>query len=111
MLGEKNPFFGKKHNDKAREKMSEFHSGKTLTDEHKNKISENSPFKGRKRPEHSIKMSGENNPKSKLTLKQVQLIREKYERGDTSYSKLAKEYSLDKSTIADIINKKIWKTN
>ncbi len=111
MLGEKNPFFGKKHNEKAKEKMSEFHSGKTLTDEHKNKISENHAFKGKKRPEHSIKMSGENNPKAKLTLEQVRLIRDKYKQGDTSYSKLAKEYSLDKSTIADIINEKIWKTN
>jgi hypothetical protein len=110
LLGEKNPFFGKNHNDKAKEKMSEYHSGKILTDEHKNKIRENHAFKGRKRPDHSLKMSGEKNPKAKLTSVQVKLIREKYKTGTTSYSKLAIEYSLDKSTIADIINEKIWRT-
>ena len=109
--GDKNPFYGKKHNDEAREKMSEFHSGKILTDDHKNKISENHAFKDKKRPEHSIKMSGEYNPKAKLTLEQVKHIRDKYKQGNTSYSKIAKEYSVDKSTIADIINEKIWRTN
>lgn len=111
MLGEKNPFFGKKHNEKAKEKMSEFHSNKTLTENHKFKISENHAFKGKKRPEYSIKISGENNPKAKMTLEQVKQIREKYNQGDTSYSKLAKEYLLDKSTIADIIKEKIWRIN
>jgi hypothetical protein len=110
MLGEKNPFFGKKHNDASRSKMSEFHSGKILTETHKKKISDNNAFKGKKRPDHSVKMSGENNPKAKLTLEKVIAIRTKYKSGTTSYSKLANEYKVDKSTIADIIKENIWRT-
>jgi hypothetical protein len=111
LLGEKNPFFGKNHKENARAKMSEYHSGKILTEEHKNKISENHAFKGKKRPDHSIKMSGENNPKAKLTIEQVIEIRKKYKLGGTSYRKLAKEYNIDQSTIADIIKEKIWRIN
>lgn len=110
MLGDKNPFFGKKHKTDARLRMSEFHTGKVLTSDHKQKISDNHAFKGKKRPEHSIKMSGENNPKAKLTLKKANDIRSKYKLGTTSYSKLAKEYQVDKSTIADIIKGNIWRT-
>jgi hypothetical protein len=109
LLGERNPFFGKQHSKSARAKMSEYHSGKTLTEEHKLKISENHAFKGKKRPEHSKKMSGENNPKAKLTLELVRQIRNEYALGGTSYRKLAAIYGVDFTTIADIIKNKIWK--
>jgi hypothetical protein len=109
LLGEKNPFFGKNHSDIARAKMSKYHKGKILTEVHKLKISENHAFKGKKRPEHSIKMSGENNPKAKLTFEIVNEIRLKYNLGDTSYRKLAVEYHVDHTTVADIIKGKIWR--
>jgi len=109
LLGEKNPFFGKTHKKSARLKMSEFHTGKILTEEHKQKISDNHAFKGKKRPEHSIKMSGENNPKAKLTFEIVGKIRQEYKDGGTSYRKLAAIYGVDFTTIADIIKNRIWK--
>lgn len=40
MKGEKNPWYGKKHSDATRKKMSEFHKGKVLSEEHRLKISE-----------------------------------------------------------------------
>jgi hypothetical protein len=110
MLGDKNPFFGKKHKENARSKMSKYHSNKILTESHKQKISENHAYKGKKRPEHSLKMSGENNPKAKLNIEKVIEIRTKYKLGSTTYRKLANEYKVDQSTIADIIKEKIWKT-
>lgn len=58
-----------------------------------------------------MKMSGENNPKAKLTNEKVIEIRNKYKLGGTSYRKLAKEYNIDQSTIADIIKEKIWRIN
>jgi hypothetical protein len=110
LLGSRNPFYGKKHTESARKKMSQFHSGKILTEEHKKKIGDHIPWKGKERPEHSKKMSGENNPKAKLTMEQVVAIRKKYKIGDSSYRKLAKEYKIDLSTISDIIKEKTWRT-
>ena len=109
LLGENNPFFGKTHSVSARLKMSKYHSGKILTEDHKQKISDNHAFKGKTRPDHSIKMSGENNPKAKLTWDLVHKIREEYKGGGTSYRKLASIYGVDFTTIADIIKNKIWK--
>jgi len=39
-VGTENPFYGKHHSIESREKMANAHKGKTLTEEHKRKISE-----------------------------------------------------------------------
>ena len=51
MSSKNNPFYGETHSDESRQKMSEFHKGKILSDEHKQNISK--------------AMSGENNPRWK----------------------------------------------
>ena len=38
MIGENNPFYGKKHTEETRKRLSEKHTGKILTDEHREKI-------------------------------------------------------------------------
>lgn len=45
----------------------------------------------------------------KLTSEQVAEIRRKYERGKNSYSILAKEYGVARTTIQHIINEILWK--
>lgn len=51
---------------------------------------------------------GENNPFSKLNNEIVLKIREKYETGNYSYTKLGSEYNISKSSIAKIIKKESW---
>ena len=52
---------------------------------------------------------GSNVNTSKLNKEQVDEIRHKYKNTDTSYGKLAKEYGVDRSAIANIIKGKNWK--
>lgn len=54
--------------------------------------------------------SGENNGNSKLTRKQVNLIREEYARGRTTFKKLGKKYGVDQALIHRIVRRYIWKT-
>lgn len=54
-------------------------------------------------------MTGEKNNKSKLTVDQVVEIKSKYKYRVYSYDKLAKEYGVNKTSIAKIINGKHWK--
>lgn len=51
---EENPFYGKHHSEKTKEKLSNLHKGKKMSDNFKKKISE--------------VMIGKNNPKAKITL-------------------------------------------
>lgn len=95
-VGELNPFYGKhhseetkernrqlhlgkRHTEESRKKMSESRKGKYCgenspmygkhhTEETKEKISKNHAFKGKKRPEHSEKMKGKNNPKARAVI-------------------------------------------
>lgn len=64
-IGEKNPFYGRKHSPETRQKMSENRRGKKMSDETKQKISE-SKLGQQLSPEHKKKLSesksGENNP-------------------------------------------------
>lgn len=60
-------FRGKRHTDESRKKMSYSLRGRLFSEEHRKKLSEslrgvNNWSKGKKRLEHSIKMSGVNNP-------------------------------------------------
>jgi hypothetical protein len=39
-MGEMNPFYGVKHSEEAKRKISKTHKGRTLTEEHKRKVGE-----------------------------------------------------------------------
>jgi hypothetical protein len=52
--------------------------------------------------------TGETNGRAKLTAEAVLQIREKYKTGLYSYDILSKEYSVTKTTIKSIINRKLW---
>jgi DNA modification methylase len=60
---------------------------------------------------HLHQAKGENHGRAKLTEVQVTEIREKYSKGNTSYSILAKEYGVSHNVIGQIIHKKIWKSS
>lgn len=57
---ENHPMYGKYHTEESKEKMSESHKGKTLTDEHKAKLSKASS--GENNPMYGIRLYGEDNP-------------------------------------------------
>ena len=63
--------------------------------------------------DHAIKnglfLSGENNPMATLTCEKVKEIRERYSRGNTSYTIMGKEYGIAFQTIGLIVNHKRWK--
>lgn len=126
---------GIKHTDEARLKMGAPNKGKTLSDWHKQRISEFQ--KGKKHSEESkkkmsdsalgernhrygVKASeetktkmkqsahrGENNVSSKLTESDVLQIRKLYSEKNSS-RKLAKIFNVTKNVILSIINKKTW---
>ena len=60
--GEKSYWYGKHHTEESKIKLRIANLGKHLTDETKQKISENNHWKCKKRPEHSERMKGKNNP-------------------------------------------------
>ena len=66
---------GHKTSDEIKNKIREKALGRKQSDETKQKISENNAWKGKKRPEHSEKMKGKNNPNAKsvicLTTKEI----------------------------------------
>lgn len=51
---------------------------------------------------------GEKNPNSKLNMKTVQIIRQKYHSGEANGVQLAKEFGLHSSTIYDMLRGKTW---
>lgn len=53
--GENHPFYSKHHSEEARRQMSESHKGKPLSAEHRQKLSEHSPYKGKCRPKDTRK--------------------------------------------------------
>lgn len=54
------PMYGKNHTEESKKKMSESHKGKTLTDEHKAKLSKAS--NGENNPMYGVRLYGEDNP-------------------------------------------------
>lgn len=60
--------------------------------------------------ENGLKPSGERCGKSKLKLKEVKLIRQRYKKKEISMQKLADEHSVTVQTISAIINRKTWCT-
>jgi len=102
----------------TRKKISLSHIGHKPSEETKAKMSASQ--KGKKRNlgriatnETKLKMSmarrGEKNYYSKLTLIQVEEIRNRYIPRKVSQRKLAKEYGVDQQVIWSIVNYKTWK--
>lgn len=52
--------------------------------------------------------TGEDRPQSKLTIKKVEYIRERYKIGDISQRELAKEIGISQPILCQVINKKRW---
>lgn len=61
LFGEDNPFYGKTHSMESRKKMSKFHKGKKLSEEHKQKISK--VTKGENNPRYGKPVSEETREK------------------------------------------------
>lgn len=61
--------------------------------------------RGQKDP---VMLRGEDNPRSKLTREEVQDIREKYARGESTYEQLAEEYDTVYQNIGHIVNVESW---
>lgn len=57
---------------------------------------------------HGTSNAGARNPKAKLTEAQVAIIRLTYSLGGYSYSQLASEYGVDKTTIGRVVSGKSW---
>lgn len=101
--------------------MSEAHRGHSLSEQHKQAISES--LQGAKNPNYGKTMSenqkilisgsrkgklaGMSNPSAKLNMTIAHQIRNEYE-SVKSARKLAKKYELSQSTILNIINRKYW---
>lgn len=136
-IGEKNPNYGKSPSEETRKKQSDIKKGKTLSDDHKKKLSEsltglmigeNHPMYGKKGEEHPRygkhhtpeskqkisensmgKNSGEKSHSAKLTWKLVIEIREKWNSKNYKQKQLAKEYNVSIGTICLIVNNETWK--
>jgi len=97
--GEKNPFYGKTHTEKTKQKMSAAQTGKVFSPEHKKNISRAAQGK----------RSGEQNPAAKLTWEVAEEIRERYQNEKISQAKLGEEYGVNQTKISAVINNKTWK--
>lgn len=102
MSGKNNPMYGKvsprkgsRCSQETRDRISKALMGRKLSDKHKGNIS----ISHRKGEQHHF---------SKLTWEIVDEIREKYGTGEYTHRKLAKEYSISKSTIGCIVSNKTW---
>jgi len=95
-FGDKNPFFGLKHTDETKEKISKANSGRVVSSEIKLKI--------------SLATTGEKNANSKLNASDVLKMKNEYNLGGTSYKILSKKYNISKTQVARIINGETWKS-
>lgn len=105
--------------DEHRQKISAARQGIIFTDEHKLNISksrkgmligEENPFYGRTHSDEIKEMSrGENNEQAKLNAPEVLEIRKKYDSGDYSQQKLAREYGVSREQIGRIVRGIDWK--
>ena len=114
------PNKGKIISQEQRDKVSIFHKGKILSQEHKDKISlansgVNNHMYGKKisakHLDNKIKSAkrGECNTSSKLNDKDVLSIRNLYLNNKYSHKKLSEMYSISKSNVTSILNRKTWK--
>ena len=80
-----------------------------FSEETKKKMSENTKGKHiSPKTEFDGTMCGEKHPESKLTLNDVNLIREEYKTTNISQRKLAKKYNVSQRQIYRIVNNKSW---
>lgn len=114
---------GYRHTEEAKQKISKAHTGKSFTEAHKKKLSENhADISGKNNPNYKkifseetrrkmsknhADISGENNPNSKLTWENVRWIRQNKEK--YIVIKLAEMFSVSNSVIYKIIQNKAWK--
>lgn len=105
LSGEKHYLYGKHPSECTKKRMSEaqrgergHNYGKRLSVETKKQISES---------KIGIQ-AGENNPKAKLSWKDVSEIRRKYSSGGISLYQLGLEYNTTKANVWKIIKNKIW---
>jgi len=100
---DKNPFYGKKHSEETRKKISESLKGIPLSEEHKKKksLSMKGKLSGTKNPMYG--KCGEDNPNSRLTQEQANEIRLKYIPYKYTIKRLSKEYGVSEPTIGSII--------
>jgi len=69
----------------------------------------NNPFYGKKRPEHSKRMSGENSPSVKLKEQDIIEIRKHLNEGILTQKEIAGLFNVNQTTISDIKLRKSWK--
>ena len=101
-----------------RAKISAANKGKSCSEEFRRHLSEtrqgeDNPMFGRKHSPETIAgyktlRRGETNSNAKLTTRKVLEIRRKHSSGEGSYATLAKDYNVNKSTIAHIVKRLIW---
>jgi group I intron endonuclease len=87
--GANNPFYGKKHNDSAKEKLREIANNRS--EELKKKMGAKNKGKG-----------------SKLNLELARKIREEYASGNETYGTLMNRYNVANGTIQAVLHNKIW---
>ncbi len=93
--GYQHPMLDKRHTEEAKQKMSKAQKGKKHTAESKLKMSKET--------------RGENNPRAKLTEKQVRIIKWLLKNSDMTQKEIGKIFNVDRTTINCINIKKTWK--
>lgn len=107
------PGRGKVMSEETRKKMSEVKKGKVFSEEHKRKISRalkgNTNSLGHKHTKETReKMGGENNPRVKLTKKEVLKIRELYSTENYFQRELADIFDISRVQISSIVRRVSW---
>ena len=118
-----NSNLGTRCSDETREKLSIINRGKKHTKKSKNKISKalsgkNHPLYGKHRSKEAkekislnhVNVSGENNPRAKLTKKQVFEILDLYYNQNKNQVYIFKKYGVSRTTIGYICHGKTWKS-
>lgn len=103
------PMTGKKLTEEQKKKIGISHKGKIVSKQTKEKI-RNSRLGTTKSDAEKIKVSGENNPRHKLTNEIVDELRELYSKPKVTMMKLSKKYNVSFRKIRDLIrnNKPIF---
>ena len=97
MMGQENPFYGKRHTKAAKLKMSQFHTGKTLSTTKKEKLSK--AFKSRFVSKKTRKKISINNRVLSKPVVQLDLLNKPLKVWESA-KKASKECCIDKSSIS-----------
>ncbi len=111
MAGENNPFYGKEHSKKAKQKMSEAHKGKEFSKEHRQKLSkaqEEREYSKERNRKISEAQRGEKGNNSKLTKRQVRIIKHLLNNDYFHQKEIAKMFDVARRTITDINTGATW---